>query len=281
MFTRIHQKLGTAGFIISIVALVAALTGGAYAAGGGLSGKQKKEVTKIAQTEAKKFAGRPGATGPAGPVGPTGPSGAAGAKGDAGARGDTGATGTAGTNGTNGTNGSNGKSVTVTEVSPGEPECNKLGGALVGVEGSTAAPQEVCNGAPGTTGFANELPSGETETGTWSVGRFTLKEQEEFVQAFVPISFPFHLTPGQYFAELMERGETSANCTGSSQEPTAAAGSVCLYVAEGSASLNLYGFLSPSPAEGGDETASPSGIVAKFGAVSGQFGFGTWAATSY
>ena len=32
MFDRIHQKLGTAGFVISIVALVAALGGGAYAA---------------------------------------------------------------------------------------------------------------------------------------------------------------------------------------------------------------------------------------------------------
>ena len=30
--SRIHQKLGTAGFIISIVALVAAFGGGAYAA---------------------------------------------------------------------------------------------------------------------------------------------------------------------------------------------------------------------------------------------------------
>ncbi|HVV72142.1 MAG TPA: hypothetical protein VHI52_11700 [Verrucomicrobiae bacterium] len=54
---RIHQKLGTAGLIVAIVALVAALAGGAYAAGGGLSGKQKKEVTKIAQVEAEKFAG--------------------------------------------------------------------------------------------------------------------------------------------------------------------------------------------------------------------------------
>jgi hypothetical protein len=95
MLNRIHQKLGTAGFIISIVALVAALGGGAYAASGGLNGKQKKEVEKIA----KKYAGKQGASGPAGPAGPAG---------TAGAKGDTGAPGTNGTNGTNGSNGAPG-----------------------------------------------------------------------------------------------------------------------------------------------------------------------------
>jgi hypothetical protein len=92
MFESIHRKLGTAGFIISIVALVAALGGGAYAASGGLTGKQKKEVEKIS----KKYAGKPGPIGTTGPAGSTGP---VGTKGD---------TGTAGTNGTNGTNGSPG-----------------------------------------------------------------------------------------------------------------------------------------------------------------------------
>jgi hypothetical protein len=89
MFKKIHEKLGSAGLIIAVVALIAALGGIAVAAGPRLSSTQKKEVTKIA----KKFAGKPGATGPAGPQGPAG---AAGAKGDAGApgaKGDKGATG--------------------------------------------------------------------------------------------------------------------------------------------------------------------------------------------
>ena len=81
--SRIHQKLGTAGFVISIVALVAAMGGGAYAASGGLNGKQKKEVEKIA----KKYAGKPGAAGPAG------------SNGSNGAKGDTGATGAEGKQG--------------------------------------------------------------------------------------------------------------------------------------------------------------------------------------
>jgi hypothetical protein len=79
----IHQKLGTAGFVISIIALVAALGGSAFAAKGALTHKQKKEVKKIAQTEAKKFAGKPG---PAGAKGDTGPKGDRGAKGAVGRR---------------------------------------------------------------------------------------------------------------------------------------------------------------------------------------------------
>lgn len=86
MISRIHNRLGTAGFVVAIVALVAALSGAAIAAGGGkLTPTQKKEVTKIAQKEAKKFpgpAGPAGAAGAAGPAGPAGPAGAAGKNGE-------------------------------------------------------------------------------------------------------------------------------------------------------------------------------------------------------
>jgi Collagen triple helix repeat (20 copies) len=101
MFARVHQRLGTAGFVIAIVALVAALGGGAYAASGGLTGKQKKEVEKIA----KKYAGKPGATGatgPAGSKGDTGAQGAQGAKGDQGSQGVQGSPGSAGKEGKEG-----------------------------------------------------------------------------------------------------------------------------------------------------------------------------------
>jgi len=88
MFRRIHDKLGTAGLIVAVVALIAALGGTALAAAG-LNSKQKKEVKKIA----KQFAGKPGATGPAGPKGDQGPKGDAGPKGDPGAKGDQGVPG--------------------------------------------------------------------------------------------------------------------------------------------------------------------------------------------
>jgi hypothetical protein len=105
LLSRIHEKLGTAGFIISIVALVAALTGGAYAASGALTSKQKKEVQKIAQTEAKKVA-KAGPQGPAGPKGDTGSQGAKGDNGAPGAKGDTGSQGVVGTPGAPGKEGS-------------------------------------------------------------------------------------------------------------------------------------------------------------------------------
>jgi hypothetical protein len=116
MFNRIHQKLGTAGFIISIVALVAALGGGAYAASGGLTAKQKKEVTKIA----KQYAGKPGAQGPQGPVGPQGTAGADGSAGAKGATGPAGSQGTAGSTGATGPEGPEGSPWTAGGTLPAE-----------------------------------------------------------------------------------------------------------------------------------------------------------------
>jgi len=97
MFTKLREPFGKAGLTVAIFALVLAMVGGAYAAGA-LSGKQKKEVEKIA----KKFAGKPGANGTNGAAGAKGDPGAAGAKGDLGAKGETGAPGAPGKNGTTG-----------------------------------------------------------------------------------------------------------------------------------------------------------------------------------
>ncbi len=78
----ITEPFGKAGLTVAILALVMALVGGAYAAGG-LSKSQEKQVTKIA----KKYAGKPGAPGAAGPVGPAGPAGKNGKNGEQGAPG--------------------------------------------------------------------------------------------------------------------------------------------------------------------------------------------------
>jgi hypothetical protein len=88
MFSRIHQRLGTAGFAIAIVALIVALGGAAYAAMPGLNSKQKKEEKKIAKSFAK-----PGAPGAPGPAGAKGAAGAQGASGANGANGEAGGTG--------------------------------------------------------------------------------------------------------------------------------------------------------------------------------------------
>jgi Collagen triple helix repeat (20 copies) len=94
MLSRVHSKLGTAGLFVAVVALVAALTGAAFAAGG-LTKQQEKQVKKIA----KKYAGK---RGPQGPQGPAGANGAPGAKGDTGARGPEGLEGPEGPRGLEG-----------------------------------------------------------------------------------------------------------------------------------------------------------------------------------
>jgi collagen triple helix repeat protein len=104
VISRIHQKLGTAGFVIAIVALVAALGGTALAAKGALTGKQKKEVEKIA----KKYAGAPGTPGAAGPAGPKGDTGAQGPEGKQGPQGEEGPQGKQGIQGIQGVPGTTG-----------------------------------------------------------------------------------------------------------------------------------------------------------------------------
>src|SRR4051794_4615743 len=100
----IREPFGTAGLVIACIALVAALGGTALAASGALTGKQKKEVEKIA----KKYAGKDGVAGPAGAAGlpgPAGPVGVGGKDGAAGTIGTTGPTGKAGTTGPTGKTG--------------------------------------------------------------------------------------------------------------------------------------------------------------------------------
>jgi hypothetical protein len=78
----IREPFGKAGLIVGVIALVFAMLGGAYAAGG-LSKSQEKRVEKIA----KKYGAK------------TGPAGSQGSAGPAGAKGDTGTNGKDGTNG--------------------------------------------------------------------------------------------------------------------------------------------------------------------------------------
>jgi hypothetical protein len=83
---RFRNRLGSnsPGITVAVIAMLLALTGGAFAAASGkLSSTQKKEVTKIA----KQYAGKAGATGAIGATGATGPQGA---KGDPGAKGEKG-----------------------------------------------------------------------------------------------------------------------------------------------------------------------------------------------
>ena len=82
MFSTLRNRFGIPG-VISVIALVFAMFGGAYAASNSSGGGKA-----TASAKAKKGPKGPkGATGPAGPAGAAGPAGPAGPKGDAGATG--------------------------------------------------------------------------------------------------------------------------------------------------------------------------------------------------
>lgn len=268
MYSRIREQFSTSALILSIIALVLAATGGAYAAKqAGLNAKQKKEVTKISE----KFAGK------AGPAGPAGPAGSPGAKGDAGGPGSAGSPGAPG------------KSVTVSEIELGEPECEERGGTMVGVAGEPSTNKEVCNGEKGEKGEPwtpnSVLPKNATETGVWT---FTASDADTTILA--PISFTVQLAGELLEADVHYQGaETEENfkksCPGNALEPKAASGKLCVYFNKfGGAPLNAT-FVNVSPAhtleEGG---ADRSGAVLQFefsgGAGETARGVGTWAVTA-
>ncbi len=211
----LREPFGKAGLTIAILALVMAMAGGAYAAGA-LTGKQKKEVEKIA----KKYAGKPGAPGAAGTQGPAGAAGPVGAKGDQGIQ---------GAQGNLGATGATGKSVVLTAESAGA-NCEK-GGTKVEVEGNAASKKYVCNGKDGATGFTETLPPGKTETGAW-VANGPLEVPPAIGHAKVPISFTIPLSTELTEEEVHVKPVGFAgdsDCPGTAEEPKAAAGHLCVY----------------------------------------------------
>jgi hypothetical protein len=269
VISRVHQKLGTAGFFIAIVALVAALCGGAYAAkdgnGGkqtatasnssknkphsknksskaGLNSKQKKQVKNISRTEAKKLV-------TAGPAGPAGPAGAKGDKGDNGGKGDTGAAGPAGPTGATGApgapgakgdTGAPGASPTVVQITPtaSPANCEGIGGVkVIGVDGTEAY---ACNGGEGTGGgYAEILPEGKTETGMWQGGEGLGVEVGTTITS-TAISFPVRLESPPSKSFLIgesPNAEEKEHCPGSKYEPAAEPGFLCFYAISGNPEL--------------------------------------------
>jgi Collagen triple helix repeat (20 copies) len=288
MLSRVHDRLGTAGFVISIVALVVALGGTAFAAAK-LSGGEKKEVEKIA----KKFAGPKGATGPAGTNGAQGPVGAQGPAGSKGADGTAGAGGAAG---------AAGKSVVIGATAP---NCTG-GGKTVEVEGS-GKKSEICDGEEGPPGSpwtaGGTLPPEATETGTWAVGRFGAPAAASSI-AYVPISFSIPLAApiaGGHMHYINAVGKevklnsttfepeelTSTACKGSAANPTAEPGDFCLYtgfLSNGEAAnisfLALNGLQSLDESQITSYTAGTTFGVSADNGTEPIEGIGTWAVTA-
>ena len=248
MLKRIHDRLGTAGLIVSVIALVLALAGGAYAAKSGLTAKQKKEVKSIATSVAK--------------VGPQGP------------KGDPGAAGSNGTNGTNGAPGASGKSIELTSVDPGEPECEERGGALLEEEGGSAPAVEVCSGEEGAEGSpwtaGGTLPTEATETGTWELSD---EEGPAGKHIWAPISFAIPLSGGldeqhvhfqteANFGDFDEGGSEEVGCKGNVLVPTAPIGHLCVYYAPPIVAANFLAITNLG--RGGSKVANRIGALLEF-----------------
>jgi Collagen triple helix repeat (20 copies) len=233
---RLREQFSTTALILSVIALVFALMGGAYAAS---HAQNKKSVAKR---------GPRGPKGPAGSAGPAGPAGPAGAKGDAGAAGQNGEKGERGLQGEHGTQGVKGDDgeIPLMQTFTGERTVGSVVCAEGGVEFELNGEEvAVCNGKQGVDGEKGEpwtdggtLPSGATETGTWAFNG--TEENKSPFRTRVPISFPIPLPfelPNEraHIGEAGEGGafEEGSACPGSSfREPKAAPGQLCVYVAQ-------------------------------------------------
>jgi hypothetical protein len=275
MISRIHSKLGTAGLVVAIVALVVALAGGAYAAQQGLNGKQKNEVKKIA----KKFAGQDGAPGATGPQGPKGDAGATGPAGKDGADGEDGAPGADGEDGAPGADGEPGM------CSAEEPECTlAAGGVLTGVWSITGN----AHVSPAAISFpvrVSPAPTAllQTEFAGEKIG-IELKDGETAIYGPWPCAVGtgciFDEAEEEAFPERLEEANAAwvAACGGSATTPEAESGFLCIYRKD-----TAGGAVLPSPGlplASKSEAAHTFGVTVPFEfSASGGYIRGSWAVT--
>ncbi|HVR04495.1 MAG TPA: hypothetical protein VMS02_00545, partial [Solirubrobacteraceae bacterium] len=189
MFTRLRRHLTYAN-IAATLAVVFAMSGGAYAlSGGGHAPVASESSTRGRAAKAHKHVqgrsvvrgpagprGATGAPGAPGPVGTQGPQGAAGSQGPKGAAGTVGAKGEAGSPGTGGKNGE-GVTATALAAKNGSGNC-EAGGTEFKVGGHE--PTYACNGEVASgSGYPEVMPSGRSVSGRWGVALAGFKYEEE------------------------------------------------------------------------------------------------------
>ena len=168
-----------------------------------------------------------------------GKQGPAGPQGPAGANGKDGAQGPTGPAGTNGTNGTNG---------------------ATGATGPT--------GSPWTAG--GTLPPGATETGAYFVEGPTGEFRRAVLSFPIPLaSAPTYIKPGE--------PEYASKCAGSATDPSAAAGFLCVYPANGT----LGGAIDPATGLFGSGPGKTGALVNTLTeGLEGELRFGTFAVTA-
>jgi hypothetical protein len=232
--------------------------------------------------------GETGAAGAAGPQGAPGLEGATGATGETGATGTAGATGATGAKGVTGATGASGPAGAAGGTGPtgptGEtgPQGSTESGAT-GPAGATGPTGSSPAGATGPTGtFPSTLGSGQTETGFWAASSASILNMSG--ETFGTISFPIRLPSAPKHVEFLRRGKTGTNCTGSNLSPTAAAGSLCIYVgSENNEPAGEPATVAIENAAGTPGAASATGAYVVFTAATGESNVvdsGTWAVTA-
>ncbi|HKF83156.1 MAG TPA: hypothetical protein VKB23_09370 [Solirubrobacterales bacterium] len=245
MISLLKRRLGIPG-LISIIALVFALGGGAWAA-------SKYKITSTSQIKPSVLKKLKGSRGPAGPAGAQGLPGVPGPKGD---------TGAAGKDGTNGVN--------VSSAAAALDECPAGGTKFTAASGTS----KVCNGEEGSPWTAGgTLPAGQTLTGTWAG---SWKEND---LALVPIEFQLPIEPAP--TPTLVTGASATGCPGIVNEvPTADPGNLCVYMSLEAGGQENAAFLKPT-SNSFTTGASPTGTVFSFLCKSPScFRTGVWAATA-
>lgn len=225
MFSAIRKHI-TPAMVLAFVALIFAITGGAFAATGASSGLGPGSHSAPTATATAAKAKPKAKPGPRGPAGPKGATGAAGATGPAGPTGPGGATGPAGSQGPAGANGQG-----VTSAAASASEC-KAGGTTFT---SASGPSKACNGekgAPGATGPqgvihpGETLPSGASVTGTWST-IYTATAAGQPMTSAISFAIPLKTSPETHY---IKEGETPPNgCSDTSGKLEAASGNLCVF----------------------------------------------------
>ncbi len=202
----IRRNLNPA-MVVAAIALVFAMTGGAYAAKRYLI-TSTKQISPSVLKSLRSQAGPAGTNGTNGTNGTAGPQGVPGPQGPQGVKGEQGPQGVKGEQGPEGPKGEQG-----------------------------------VKGDPGETGFTKTLPSGKTETGTWSmvIGKAQAIFGEKAV-GVTSLSFniPLEKAISKENIKVVGFGESSTTeCPSSSEEiedgqpAKATPGFLCVYVVEG------------------------------------------------
>jgi hypothetical protein len=274
MFRRLRTHL-TPSTLIATLALLFAMTGGAYAA-------SKYLITSTKQISPKVLKSLKGANGKAGAAGANGANGAQGAQGPGGAAGSKGETGAAGANGANGAQGLAGAAGA---TGPPGPFTATLPSKKTETGAWTAS---VAGGLSLCVPEAANQPTVTPTSGACETGYNLSVAGAGFALSTISFTFPLAGALDATHVHYIGGSATAnAECPGTPEEPEAKPGNLCVYQG-GAAGFKGVGAEAEAeifPAggkpifEGGAPGASKSGAAIHFTAEGRAVGWGSYAVT--